>query len=357
MVSNVAGLIRKPGDLVAIEAVDQWVPAEGELLVRVEAVNFNPIDAKLQRSDLFQSKYPLVVGFTFAGTVISTGRGVESVQSGDRVVVARWGRTGADHRFGALQRYALALEQNTLRLEPESTTLEAATGLIANLATVVSALSIHMGLAKPPLNSSGGLLRPSNPNEDARRKRVLVYGGSSAVGGLAVQYAAAAGYEVVTTASPANRPLVEARAAATHIIDHHQSRESLLDEIRTHGPYDGGIFEAIGSQTTTQLMADLLRDTGGQFFSTSPSPGDDRLPTNVTKIWSGYSEDLVSNPENRESRAWFMERFLPRVLKDGTIWPNPGLWLPGGLRSAQRALDLLHEGRISGKKILINPQE
>ncbi|PYH83542.1 GroES-like protein [Aspergillus uvarum CBS 121591] len=357
MAANVAGLIHTPGEPIALEAVDQWVPADGELLVRVEAVNFNPIDAKLQRSDLFQSTYPLIVGFTFAGTVIATGRGVESVQRGDRVAVARWGRTGDDHRFGALQRYALALEQNTLRLDLESTTFEVASGLIANLATVVSALSIHMGLAKPPLDGSVQPLPPPHSNMDARRKRLLVYGGSSAVGGLAVQYAAAAGYEVVTTASPANRPLVKARKAATHIIDHCQPREDLLDEIRAHGPYDGGIFEAIGSQTTTQLMADLLRDTGGQFFSTSPSPGDDRLPANVTKTWSGYSEDLVTNPENRELRAWYMERFLPRVLKNGTIWPNPGLWLPGGLRSAQRALVLLHEGKVSGKKVLINPQE
>jgi NADPH:quinone reductase-like Zn-dependent oxidoreductase len=99
------------------------------------------------------------VGFTFAGTVISTGPDVCSVKPGDRVVVARWGWAGSDNRFGALQKYALALEENMLRLEPEIT-IGDASGVIANLATVVSALSIYMGLSLPP--ATGKVQRKAN---------------------------------------------------------------------------------------------------------------------------------------------------------------------------------------------------
>jgi hypothetical protein len=53
----------------------------------------------------------------------------------------------------------------------------------------------------------------------------------------------------VTTSSSANKNLVEERHAA-HIIDHCQSKEDILRELRAHGPYEG-LFEAIGSQTTT----------------------------------------------------------------------------------------------------------
>ncbi|KAL2812407.1 chaperonin 10-like protein [Aspergillus granulosus] len=344
MASNKAALVKELGGLIEVETIYTWVPGSGELLVQVEAVSFNPIDAKLQRSNLFQSQYPLIVGFTFAGTVTSIGPDVTSVKPGDRVVVARWGKAGGDNKFGALQKYALALEQNTLRLEPEIT-FEDASGVIANLATVVSALNIYMGLSLPPVTGKA----------QTNGKRILVYGGSSAVGGLAVKYATDAGYEVVTTSSPANRKLVEERNA-THIIDHCQPKEDLLREIRAHGPYEG-IFEAIGSRVTTQLMVELLQETGGRFFSTSPSPGDDRVPGNVQKKWAGYSETLVSQEENRELRGWYMERYLPEALKNRSVWPNPALWLKGGLNSAQEALDLLYDGKVSGKKVLLNPQE
>jgi NADPH:quinone reductase-like Zn-dependent oxidoreductase len=167
MTSNEAAWIKKPGGLIEVETVEKWIPDGVELLVRVEAVNYNPIDAKLRRyvygqwrlelvlilncrSDLFQPQFPLIVGFTFAGTVISTGPDVSSVKPGDRVVVARWGQAGTDNKFAALQRYALALEENTLKLEPEIT-FEDASGVIANLATVVSALNIYMGLSLPPV--------------------------------------------------------------------------------------------------------------------------------------------------------------------------------------------------------------
>ncbi|EHA18700.1 hypothetical protein CBS115989_5825 [Aspergillus niger] len=343
--SNQAGWVKTPYGRVQVEPVEQWVPGRGELLVRVEAASFNPIDAKIQRLDLFQSQYPLILGFTFAGTVVSTGPEINSVQPGDRVVVARWGQqAGEDPRFGALQRYALALEQNTLRLEPETTFADAA-GLIANLATVVSALTIYMGLSKPPVT---GTTPPIG-------KKILVYGGSSAVGGLAVQYAINAGYDVVTTSSAANRSMVEKRNP-THIIDHSRSDEDVIREIRENGPYEG-IFEAIGSTTTTQRMVALLRETGGRFFSTSPSPGDETIPAGIVKVWAGYSETLVSEAAHQQLRTWYMEAYLPAALKKGTMWPSPALWLEGGLGSAQKALDLLYEGHISGRKVFINPQE
>ena len=47
--SNKAGWIKNPQGTIQIETVEQWVPGRGELLVRVEAASFNPIDAKIQR--------------------------------------------------------------------------------------------------------------------------------------------------------------------------------------------------------------------------------------------------------------------------------------------------------------------
>lgn len=175
------------------------------------------------------------------------------------------------------------------------------------------------------------------------------------MGGLAVKYATDAGYEVVTISSTANKKLVKERNPA-HIIDHCQPIEDTFRELRAHGPCEG-IFEAIGSQTATQLMVYLLRETGDHFFSTSPSPGDDQIPKNVQKKWGGYSETLVSQEANRALRVWYLERYLPEALRNRSVWPNPALWLKGWLKSAQQALDLLDDGKVSGRKVFLNPQD
>jgi NADPH:quinone reductase-like Zn-dependent oxidoreductase len=134
-------------------------------------------------------------------------------------VVARWGKTRYDNKFRALQKYALALEENTLRLDLK-TTFEDASGVIANLATVVSALNIYMGLALPPVTGKA----------QRNRKQILVYGGSSAVGGLAIKYATDAGYDIITTSLITNRMLVEGRSA-THIINHYLPKGEIIQEI------------------------------------------------------------------------------------------------------------------------------
>jgi hypothetical protein len=52
-----------------------------------------------------------------------------------------------------------------------------------------------------------------------------------------------------------------------------------------------------------------------------------------------------------------MESYLPEALKSRSVWPNPALWLNGGLNSAQEALDLLYGGKVSGRKVYLNPQD
>ncbi len=293
---------------------------------------------------MFQLQFPAVLGYTYAGTVTEIGPGVTSVACGDRVAIARWGTTAREERFASFQKYPLALEHNVLKLGTESS-FEDGAGVISNLATVVSALTIHMGLEKPA--GSG--------KSEKNGKRVLIYGGSTSIGGLAVKYASDAGYEVVTTSSRANEELVR-RRNPTSIIDHWQAQDDIVQSIRGHGPYDA-ILEATGTEAGTEIMGKLLGHTGGTFFSTSPTRNDSELPTNVNKRWSSYSEDLVSDPAHSELRSWFIRDYLPRGLQAGAIWPNPALRIGGGLSGIQIALDLLNEGKVSGTKLVVYAQE
>ncbi|ATY65957.1 Alcohol dehydrogenase [Cordyceps militaris] len=346
---NEAAWLMGTGEPLKVGAIQNWTPGPGEIRVRNEVISLNPIEAKLQ-FNMFQLPYPAVLGFTYAGTVTDIGPDVTSVARGDRVAVARWGATAREDRFGAFQKYPLALERNVLRLG-DASSLEDGAGVIANLATAVSALTIHMGLDRPATPSGGG-----GGRIDKNGKRILIYGGSTAIGGLAVKYASDAGYEVVTTSSAANEALVR-RRNPTHVVDHNQAPEDVVQALRSYGPYDG-ILEATGSEAGTALMGRLLGASGGGlFFSTSPSPNDDALPAGVAKRWSSYSEDLVSDPARGALRDWFVGEYLPRGVQTGAVWPNPASRVPGGLSGLQDALDRLREGKVSGVKLVVYPQE
>ena len=57
----------------------------GEVLVKIEATALNPLDWKIQAIGLFVEKFPAVLGFDAAGTIVQLGKGVTSHTIGDRV--------------------------------------------------------------------------------------------------------------------------------------------------------------------------------------------------------------------------------------------------------------------------------
>ena len=49
MEENRAALLKSPRASVEVEQIEIWVPGAGEVLVRNEAIAFNPIEAKIQK--------------------------------------------------------------------------------------------------------------------------------------------------------------------------------------------------------------------------------------------------------------------------------------------------------------------
>jgi NADPH:quinone reductase-like Zn-dependent oxidoreductase len=274
---------------------------------------------------------------------VKVGSDVDSTKPGDRVSVARWGKIVSDVRFGAYQKYPLAIEANTAKIGPD-VRIEDASGVLVNLATVISALCIHIGLDRPPTTGKAA----------ANGKTLLVYGGSSNVGGLAVKFASDAGYKVITTSSPANKDFVTTRNP-TYVVDHTQPPENVVAELKAHGPYDA-VFDAIGTPAATAVIGGVLAETGGVYYSTLPPGKDDKLPGNVEKKTPLYGMKF-NEPANRHIKKWYLEEYLPQGLSNGNIFPNPILKVPGGLSSMQEALDKLSTNSASGVKIVINPQE
>jgi NADPH:quinone reductase and related Zn-dependent oxidoreductases len=178
------------------EEVERPVPGPGQVLVRVAATSFNPVDTAIRAGFLRQAMpitLPHVPGLDLAGTVAEAGPEVSGWNPGEQVV-AHLPLTVP----GAAAEYALAPAE-LLAAAPKTVDLAVAAALSTAGLTAWQALFRDAGLA------SG--------------RSVLVVGAGGAVGGYAVQLARQAGAEVTATASPRSAERVR-RYGAAHVIDH-----------------------------------------------------------------------------------------------------------------------------------------
>lgn len=294
------------------------------------------------RIEVHPLTYPNILGLSFSGVVESVGPGVGRFSKGDNVAVARPHDKANDPRFGSFQQYALACADTTAKL-PSSEFLESGAKVIVNLATVTAACSHFLGLERP------GLDEPKAP----RGERILIYGGSSSCGGLAIRYAIAAGYEVVTTSSPKNHEYVASLGPAV-VIDHTSPPEEVVRNLHSHGPYHR-ILDTIGVPPVTNIITEYLSVGGGSYNTLIPVfPGTNPIPTNVERRFESYGW-IFNNPEHGEFKKWFYEALVPQGLESGVIVPTPSQRVDGGLASTQHALDLMDRGQVSGHKLVLEP--
>ena len=196
-------------------------PAADEVVIRVRAVAVNPMD-RLQQTlgDIFTpwTRYPFVVGSDVAGEVVEVGSKVTRFRIGDRVAGYAAGSDKGRNRAaeGAFQDYVVLLAHMTSPL-PDTVSFEAASVIPLGVSTAACGLFQKDFLA---LNAPSAAPAPTS-------KTLLIWGGSTSVGSNAIQLAVAAGYDVVTTASPRNFDYVK-RLGAREAFDY-RSRTVIAD--------------------------------------------------------------------------------------------------------------------------------
>ena len=249
----------------------------------------------------------------------------------------------ANPHFGAFQQYALAVAANTSKL-PDTVALEAGATSIVNLSAISSALTIFGGLDKPSFTGEA----------QKNGKKILIYGGSSSSGGLAIRYALAAGYDAVTTSSPRHHEYVQDLGPRI-VIDHTAAPKDLEAEIRKNGPYDF-ILDTIGTPPVTDLLVAYVDSLGGGSYNTMIPPlgGEAPIPDRVQRKFEPYTF-AFEKPENKALKTWFFNELVPKGLETGTIVPTRPQWIEGGLAKVQDALDLMADDKVSGKKLVLDP--
>jgi len=136
---------------------------------------------------------------------------------------------------------------------------------------------------------------------------------------------------------------------ATHVFPRSSSAANIKSAT---GPIKFG-FDAIANPDTQALSLQVLEKTEESTLIIVKQPTEetkkDAAPIKARWI-------LGSSVRTRDISVPFWAA-VEGWLKDGTLKPNRVEVLPGGLGAVSEALDRLKRGVISGKKLVIKPQE
>jgi NADPH2:quinone reductase len=174
-----AAYIQKTGgyDVINYSDLPDPRPKRTECLVKVTAVDVNPIDVYI-RSGLIPAKlsFPFIVGCDLAGSVVEVGTAVKRFKLGDRVWASNQGTDGRAGTFAELA----TVDERWLNTIPQTVTDQD----IVALSLV--GITAHLGLVRKARLKGGEVL--------------FVNGGSGGIGSSVVQMAKILGARVVTTA-------------------------------------------------------------------------------------------------------------------------------------------------------------
>jgi NADPH:quinone reductase-like Zn-dependent oxidoreductase len=209
-----------PPDVLRLAEIEKPVPADDQLLVRVQAAAANPLDWHYIRGTPYvmrigtglRKPVELRLGVDFAGTVEAIGKSVTRFKPGDEIFGAR---------TGAFGEYVVVRESGAIALKPSGLTFEQAAGV--NIAAITALQALRKADVGP-------------------ESRVLINGASGGVGTFAVQIAKSMGAHVTAVCSTRNIELVQS-LGADEVIDYTREDytkggrrfDAIIDNVANHG--------------------------------------------------------------------------------------------------------------------------
>ncbi|KAE8163276.1 chaperonin 10-like protein [Aspergillus tamarii] len=254
------------------------------ILVRNEAVALNPIDTKLV-GKLFTVN--AIAGMDFAGTIVALGSKVTTaaadLQVGDRVCGAVMGMHSLTPTVGAFAQYVGASDVVTLKIPPDMP-FEAGASMGSAIGTIGLALFKLLALPGSPLHP---VQTPMT---------VLVYGGSTATGTMAIQILKLSGYRPIATCSPRNFNLVRSYGAdavfdynAPHCVT--DIRASTKNGLKY-------VLDCVSEPETMAFCYQCLGRSGGKYTALEPYPAFLHTRPTVKPDWV-LGPTLLGKPVER----------------------------------------------------------
>ncbi|KAI0715792.1 GroES-like protein [Cerioporus squamosus] len=319
-------------------------PGPSDILVRNEAAGLNPVDWKIQTFGMAET-YPVILGHDAAGVVEAVGEDVIAFARGDRVLYQ--GFSEPDDR-ACFQQYTL-IDAGLAAKLPDTLSFEE--GATLPLAFTTAAIGFYY-------RAGGPLLTPPWAEGGRGKYRdtpIVVLGGASTAGSLAIQFARLSGFApIITTASIKNTALLQSYGAA-HVLDRTLSADALKAEVAkitvAGGRQVALVYDAVSVPETQAAGYGLLAPEGKLLTL---------LPPKIKETSEGRAVVQVSGVIQFPMNVGFGRELFPKLsalLESGDIEPLRYELVPGGLEGVPHGLEKLKNNEVSAAKLVVRPSE
>ncbi|KDR85541.1 hypothetical protein GALMADRAFT_132225 [Galerina marginata CBS 339.88] len=281
-------------------------PGDGEVLIQVAYASMIAFDTYVTDRGFYFQDYPVILGFSGAGTIKEIGRGVDDLKVGDRI--------------------------------PDTLLLKEAATIPDNFVTAFYTLFHQLGL---PIPSSF----PATEVPPLSSTPILIYGAGSTCGIYALQLLHVAGYKkVIATASKKHHEYLRS-LGATHTFDYKSS--TLVDEVSNAVGGDGKIMlavDCITAESTLEIIARMVSPLSKVALLLPIKQGDTVTNALDQAFYFEIPEEKNLFPKGTELigvrtfsyqqdeylRDNLMPKILPGLLNSGYIKPARPLLLDKG---------------------------
>lgn len=319
-------VLGQPNEQINLTKVEIPLPLcdENEILVKVESVGLNPLDAQFAKTGFYKWQYPHILGLDAVGIVVQANKG-SFPRIGDRIM---WHSSLAQQ--GVLSEYA-KVPNFAVSLVPEE--------LESNVAATLPCAGMSALIALDKIKLTEG-------------DTVFIEAGAGAFGQFAIQFAKQRGANVLTTASKHNHKLVK-RLGADLAFDYNDKK--LEDKIRTAlGPQGvDAVIDSIGGNNTIRNI-ELMRFCGRIACLKTLPPFEPELmftkAPNISIVSLGGAW-LANNLCAQQSMS-FMAKLLLKNVASGNISVPEISIVKFNSTSISKALHRQVQGGFTGKQIV-----
>lgn len=344
------------------------------VLIRVHAISTNPKDWKMPAKLLTTIGDRENSGDDCSGIVAAIGSAVTNLHIGQRVAALH--ELGALH--GSFAEYCLCEDFSCIHI-PDSLSYEDAATL--PMAFFMAATSLY---SQPCLGIASGPWDIRSPGHPMNGEPLLVYGASTAVGGMAIKLARLNNiHPIICIAGKAKQWVADELLDASRgdiVLDYRDGPETLEADLRSalKGKKARYALDA-ASQNGSYISLARVLEPDGNIALTLPGKASKELleaddgkykTLRIIHVMAGSlwkplkarndgSSDLgkLGFVEGGNAFARAMAASMAGLLADGKIKARPYEVVPGGLRGLETALQNLRQGKNSGSSYVVRFDE
>ncbi|KAK6199177.1 zinc-binding oxidoreductase [Scheffersomyces amazonensis] len=334
-----------------------------EILVKSVAFAVNPTDWKHIVYGL--GAKGSIVGSDVSGIVEEVGSEVKDFAKGD--IVSAFIHGNISDRTGNYTEYAILDPATVVKYDSSKFDVKKVLSVgkheSSYLNTFESAASVTLGLVTVAISFSHSLKLDLN-KENNKDKYLLIWGGATATGVLAIQLAKLIfGIKVITTSSPKNFDFLKSLGADL-TFDYNDSEVVSKIKAAGSGKIEYGL-DTIAFPETFQSVYDATE--GAEFVKLDTLLGLDgnsittkagrKVSYGTTLAYTALGKDVTlgtkttkATPELLKDYKEFWTNVLPKYI--GELKSSNLKVLEAGLESSNEALELLRQNKVSGEKVV-----